>query len=310
MAKAEKPKGARAKPPAEGSTTWRAIAQNGRLRSTSAAARERRFSRFARWAAIGLGILVLGAGLGYALYFSGSHLEVFDPRAEPVPITRIDFASDGVLDRAWMERTFPLDGRTPAMAFDVHALKERLERLGQVREATVAIILPDVLQVRVREREPLLRARVQTPGGHIRNVLVAADGVVFEGAGYPAETLRRLPGLTGVRFQLEGDRFLPIAAMPTVAPLLEEARREFPELYRTWQWISLADLRDDPGAPHALITVKSLEADRILFAPRVFHRQLVKLSEVLALVREQGLGGFHRIDLSFSEQAIVQIRES
>ena len=54
--------------------------------------------------------------------------------------------------------------------------------------------------------------------------------------------------------------------------------------------------------------MSSVEADRIVFAPRVFHRQLRKLSEIVALVRERGLPGYRRLDLSFSDQVIAQHR--
>lgn len=298
------------KKPSTESSTWRSIAQNGRLRSTSAAARARRLGRWFRWSAVVAGVLLVGAGVGYGVYFSGSHLEVFDPKSDPVALSRYDFASDGVLDQAWMEAQFPFEDGASAMSFDVRTLQAALERVGQVSEARVSIVLPDTIKVRVHEREPLLRARVRTPGGDVRTVLVAADGAVFEGSRYPLEMLRHLPGLTGVRFQWEGDRFRPIEAMRTVAPLIEQARARFPELYRSWQWISLEDLPTDPDAPRALISVKSREADQIIFAPRVFHRQLSKLSEVVGLSRERNLSGFRRIDLSFSDQAIVQFRES
>lgn len=294
--------------PAESS--WRAITQNGQLRSTSSAARERRLSRVLRLGAIGLAVLLLGGGLGYALYFSGSHLEVFSPMGDPVPLSEVDFASDGVLDQRWFLDRFPLDGETSAMNFDVHALQQQLEGVGQVSEATVSIVLPEGIRVRVKERVPILRARVKTPDGVVRTVLVAADGAVYEGSGYPPETLRHLPGLTGVRFQWTPSGFRPIEAIRAVAPLLEQARTEFPDLYRTWQWVSLEDLHTDPTAPHALITVKSRDADRIVFAPRVFRRQLTKLNEVVSLAHEQRHRGFRKIDLSFSDQAIVQFRES
>ena len=291
-------------------STWRSINQKGKLRSTSSSARERKLGHMLRWAAIVVAVLLFGGGLGYAVYFSGSHLDVFSPGNEPVALTEIDFVSDGVLDLAWMEKTFPLDGETSALAFDVHALKRKLEAVGQIREASVSLSLPDRVIVRVKEREPLLRARVKKPDGKITTVLVSEDGAVFEGDRYPIETLRRLPGLTGVRFQWTGEGFRPIEAMRIVAPLLEQARTDFPELYRTWQWISLEDLSTDPDAPFALILVKSREADRIVFAPRVFHRQLTKLQEVVMLAQERSLRGFRKIDLSFSEQAIVQFRES
>ncbi|MFP4282560.1 MAG: hypothetical protein ACLFR7_07035 [Opitutales bacterium] len=301
-------KAKKARPEADG--TWRSINQRGNLRSGSAAARERRWTRFVRTAAVVSGVLLLGGGLGYALWFSGSHLGALNPAPAAAPLSRIDFASDGVLDEAWFRETFPLtlSSRVPAIEYDVHALKALLEGVGQVAAATVSISLPDTLIVRLSEHEPILRARVRDPAGEVRGVLIAADGTVYQGINYPLEVWRRLPGLTGVRFRWEGDRVLPIAAMSTVAPLLAQAREEFPALYREWQWISLEQMGQDPTAPHSLIAVRSREADRIVFAPRVFHRQLRKLSEVVAMTRTH-TGGFRKIDLSFPDQAIVQTRD-
>jgi cell division septal protein FtsQ len=307
---ARKPTSTKKKKAGSDAPTWRSINQKGKLRSTSSSARERRVGRLLRWSALAAVVLILGGGVGYALYFSGTHLKVFTPGKEPVVLTEIDFASDGVLDSAWMEEHFPLDGETTALAFDVHALKRKLEAVGQIREATVAIALPDRVIVRVKEREPILRARVKQANGTVATILIAADGAVFEGIRFPRETLRHLPGLTGVSFQRTSTGYRPIAAMRTVSPLIQQARNEFPEIYGSWQWISLEELSADPDAPYALITVKSRRADRIVFAPRVFHRQLSKLKEVFIQTEQRHPRGYRTIDLSFSDQAIVEFRES
>lgn len=290
--------------------TWRSISQNGRLRSSSRAARQRRMSRLLRGAALALAVLTAGAALGYGVYFSGQKMEVFNPAPDPTPITRITFQSDGVLDTSWLQRHFPVPQGTPALNFDVHAMKERIESYAQVKRATVSISLPNKLVVRVEEHVPLLRARVQTPHGVVKTVLIAEDGTVFEAHNHSARELRQLPGLVGARFRQSGERYLPIKAMKTLAPLIHEAKNAFPEIYRDWEWISLQHMTDDPAAPNALISVRSRNADTIVFAPRVYHRQLRKLSEVVAMAREQEVNAFRKIDLSFTDQAIVQMRES
>ncbi len=267
-------------------------------------------SRLLRMSAIAGAILLVGTGAGYGIHTSGQKLAIFEPAPDPTAIARLDFESDGVLDSAWFAQHFPIASGTPALGFDVHALKMKVERFGQVARASVSITLPDTLVVRVQEHVPVLRARVQVPGGAIKTVLIAAGGEVYEGFQYPPARLRSLPGLVGVRFRQAEGRFLPVELMKTVAPLLHEARHDFPELYARWEWISLQDMPADPSAPNAIISVRSRDIDTIVFAPRVYYRQLRKLSEVVALAEDQDIRSFRRIDLSIPDQAIVQVHES
>ncbi len=286
--------------------TWRAIRQKGVKRSSSVAARKRRWARLGRWSGIILLALLAVAGVGYAVYFSGQHFASVDAMPKKSLLRQVDFSSNGVLDRNWLERNHPLPGDIAALDFDVFAFKQKLEEFGQIEQAEVSISLPSTLIVRVREREPVLRARVRDPQGQVQVVLIATDGTVYAGEQYPAETLRRLPGLTGARMQWDRDGIRPVPGMDLVATLLRKARDLTPELYADWQLVSFERFSGDSNAPEALIYIKSGFIERIVFAPHSFEPQLRKLNEVVMIAKEQQSRGLRKVDLSFGDQAIVQ----
>lgn len=290
----------------ESAPSWRGIKQDGKLSSTSAAARQKRFRQWGRWTLWGLAALVLLSGLVYALYFSGKQLAKLNPAPVQNHLARVEFTSDGVLNRGWFLANHPIPERTPTLGYDIFGLKARLEAHGQIMRAEVSVAQPSTLIVRVEERVPIMRARVRGLDGNPVVVLVAADGSVFRGEGYPSETLRRLPGLADVTPVWRDGEIQPFAGVEVVAELLEFARFQFPALYADWQWVSFARLQGDTDAPDALITIKSRLADRIVFAPHSFDPQLRKLNEVVQVAREENVSRLLKIDLSFPNQAIVE----
>jgi cell division protein FtsQ len=70
-----------------------------------------------------------------------------------------------------------IDLGTPIFAVDPAAIKERLERIGWVEQASVTRMLPDVIEIRLRERQPL--ALWQRNG---RLEVIDSSGAVIEGA--------------------------------------------------------------------------------------------------------------------------------
>lgn len=286
--------------------SWRGIRQTGNLRSSSAAAKKRRRGRIARTLSVAALILAAGCVLAYALYFSGKHLAEINPAPQASSLTEVRFISDGMLDREWFERHHPLPTDVAALDFDIFALQRELERFGQINRAEVEISLPSTLIVRIEEKQPVLRARVRDPQGRIRLVLIASDGTVFDGEKYPPDALRRLPGLVDADLKWSDGRIQPVKGVEQAAELLRQARELTPEIYADWQWISFERFNGDPGAPDALISVKSGFIERIIFAPHSFESQLRKLNEVIMVARQREAAGLRKVDLSFPEQAIVQ----
>lgn len=312
MAKVVKNSGQKKKAPrkTKADASWQSIQQSNARKSTSSASRERRWKKVFRWTGVSVACLIAVGAITYGLYFSGKAWPVVTPSHAVGTIQRVEFITDGVLDARWFKSRFPIELGVRTMGYDLQALKDRLEEHGQVRRASVAVSLPDTLIVKIEEREPLLRARVRNPDNVVISVLVAADGTVFDGYNYPLEALARLPGLDGVRYLWVGGRIQPIKEMDQLAPLLETARRDYPDLYGDWDLVSVSKLDTDPGAVYSVIEIKSFVSDRIVFAPHEFQGQLRRLSEVVAVNASQRLGGYSKIDLSFPGQAIVQIRKS
>lgn len=290
------------------SPNWRGIRQQGRLKPTSAAAREKRFIKWKQTALLG----------GLTLFFLAATAFLIvrfwvrpAPDTPPTPTERsqieeVVFESDGVLSEAWFRRSFPFDATTPIRDFDIYALKKRLEAHGQVTRAEVGIALPSTLHIRVEERVPVLRARVRDPAGEVKILLIAADGTAYEGDGYPVDTLRHLPGLAGATPRWSEGQILPFPGVNEVAALLQRARDLVPELYAEWRVVSFERFDGNANEPDALIFVKSRFVERIVFAPRSFDPQLRKLNEVVMVAREQNVGGLKKVDVSFPDQAIVE----
>jgi hypothetical protein len=290
----------------DSSPSWRGIKQEGKLRSTTAAAKQKRLSRWGRFAALGLGAIILLGGLAYGIHFSTRQLSALNPAPAQQSLETVDFVSDGVLNESWFRRNFPLDQETASLDYDIFGLQEKLLRHGQIQDATVAIELPSTLIVRIVEKVPVMRLRLRKPDGEIAVMLIASDGSVYEGEEYPPEALRRLPGLDRVRPQWDGDEIRPIPGVDLVAQLLDRARLLFPQLYADWKVVSFERFDGDPQNPGTLIFVKSGFVERITFAPQAFDPQLRKLNEVVTLAREQNSRGLRKVDVSFPGQAIIE----
>lgn len=196
------------------------------------------------------------------------------------PVREISVATDGVLDQDWITRTLALPRSATLMELDMLQLRDRLLRSGQVRNATVARLFPETLAVTLAERTPVARVMAQLPDGVTRELLVARDGVVYDGTGYGSDLVKSLVWLDGVKLVRNGDRFRPIAGMEVASDLLAKARNEAPHLYATWQVISLARLDSD-----AEILVLTTTVEKITFsAADDFFRQLAQLDLLIDTV--------------------------
>ena len=119
-----------------------------------------------------------------------------------MPLRQVVFATDGVLDRAWLDQTLALPGGASLMTLDLAALEDRLLASGQVQSVVLRRRFADnTLVVTVQERTPIARVMVQVGGTSPRPRLVARDGVVYEGVGYERTVLERLPWLDGVQLR-------------------------------------------------------------------------------------------------------------
>ena len=149
----------------------------------------------------------------------------------------------------------------PLLAFDGEAARRRVEALGWVREATVERRFPDILFLRIVEREPL--ALWQRDG---RLVVVDRDGVVIDGAA-PGH-FARLPVIVGDDAPRHAARLLAVlASEPSLRVRVEAAVRVGG---RRW------NLRFDNGIDVELPEEGLAEAWRRLAAFERRHRLLAR----------------------------------
>lgn len=254
--------------------SWRDIPQQLKPRAMSAGGRRRVWRRSLRSVMVMLAIVLIGVvawGVSAALQDQGPGRAA--RAADATPVKEIALATDGVLDRAWITRTLALPRAATLMELDLEQLHDRLLASGQVRSATVARKFPSTLAVTLAERMPVARVMAQLADGATRELLVARDGVVYDGAGYDPAIVNSLLWLDGVKLVRVRDRFQPITGMEPVADLLAKARNEAPHLYASWKVISLARLESDDE-----LVVNSTVVEKVTFSVAVdFFRQLALL---------------------------------
>ncbi len=268
----------------------RAMSREGKWRLTTAVLRA-------------TGAAAVIAGVAWGLWEVTSALQE-NPRRKPeaaraVAIKQLELRTDGVLGNEWLARTLALPKNASLMELDLQALRLRLMAGGQVNAASLTKNFPDTLKVQVGERSPVARVMAHWRGEQ-RALVVARDGVVFEGVGYGAAMLATLPWLDGVKLTRAADTYQPVENMGLVAELLARARLDAEHLYQTWQVVSLARLRSD-----GVIEIRTKPGTLVVFgANGDFFQQLAKLDyqwEALATAPNPP----RKIDLSLGREVSV-----
>lgn len=205
-----------------------------------------------------------------------------------VPVRDFAVRTDGVLDKAWIQRTLALPKTASLMELDLIELKRRIEESGQVSKAVIERRFPDVLVVTLQERTPVARIMARLGDAAPLVFMVSRDGMVYSGSGYDAVMAEALPFIDGVRLIREGFGFNRIEGMEAVADLLGTAQASAPDLYHSFKVVSLARFELD-----RTLTVKSTEVDVITFGSSQdsFYRQISRLDYILAEARQQTTPG-------------------
>jgi len=282
--------------------SWREIPQPVKPRAMSREGKWRRMTSVLR----AMGATLVVGGVAWGLWEVTRTLQE-TPRKMPeaaraVAIKQLELRTDGVLDNAWLARTLALPKAVSLMELDLQSLRLRLMASGQVNAATLTKNFPDTLKVQVGERSPVARVMANWRG-ESRALVVARDGVVFEGVGYGAAMLATLPWLDGVKLTRSADHYQPVENMGLVAELLARARLDAEHLYQTWQVVSLARLESD-GA----IEVRTKPGTTVVFGVNGdFLQQLAKLDyqwEALATAPNPP----RKIDLSLGREVSVSFQ--
>jgi cell division septal protein FtsQ len=292
--------------PQSPASSWRKIQQGNKRTKTTKVARQRSLNIFFRTGLVILLFIMIATGIVAIYYLS-------DMGREPVTVTRessidVMFESDGVLSGKWFQRYFPDIMAAEVRQIDVGALKEQLEAHGQIVAATVTLSLPSNLMITLQERKPILRMRVRNADGSPSTLLIARDGVIYQGADYPVETLRNLPGVAGLRVRTTGQGYEPVKGLEAVAFLLQTAQKKLPAVYRHWQVVDLSDWNAEVNYRPSLVRVKSSHIEEIIFSTYAIEEQMDRLGGILQHIQRYQLGQPKLIDLSFGEEAVIRYK--
>lgn len=281
---------------------WRTISQSVKPRAMSRGGRWRLFMAGVRITSV---TLVLG-GLAWGAWLVAAALQE-DPRripaaakAVPMKAPELETTRDGVLDRTWLARTLELKPGVSLMELDLGRLRERLLLERQVLTADLTRMFPDRLKVRITERSPIARIRIDSEGGP-RDLVVARDGVAFFGTGFDAGMLDTLPWLD-VGLARDGIAYRTLVDLEQVARLLADAQFSAPHIYQTWQKLTLARLVSDDE-----IEVETKNRVTAIFSAKgEFFVQLAKLDYICDQLASKPYARA-RIDLSLGREVPVMI---
>lgn len=285
--------------------TWRGIQQRNPRKSTGKVVQQRRLQFLLRALLLMLVVMLILAGVFAVRYFS-RQLLAEAPVVMAEDAYELVFTTDGVLLPDWFRTEYRGWAQRDLREIDVRALKLALEAHGQVASALVKVELPSRLLIDLKERIPLLRVRVRGMDGGSEVYLIGRDGSVYEGAAYPYETLRALPGVAGLKLRRFEGGFLPIEGVDEIAALLETAKDQLPAVYRHWRLVDLSDWTPDAPYRTSLIRIRSTHIREIVFGSGDFSGQIRRLATILESTQRQQIGQPVLIDLSYPEEAVIR----
>ena len=290
--------------------SWRSLKPGSRRKSSFRILTRKRLILAGR-SLLGVAIIALGIfGFVYHLHQGNSNLVGQKDYTGPaLPIDRVVFRSDGVLNHKWFLNWMgPIRGMSLA-EINLQKLQQNLLLEDQVLTAKVKRKFPSTLEISLTEREPLLVLRLRDSKIKFRDWLVSSDGFLYQGSQYSSAMLRLLPSLQVssalIEKNADGDGFKKLKDMPVVAPLIELAKSEYPEIFRDWTIVSYNRPNDkDPGAN---ITVKSKRVGTIRFRPEDYAPQLKRLRYLLDEPKFSQSSFIQSIDLSHGRSVFAKI---
>ena len=289
--------------------TWKVLDQKVGRRPRTPQALRRKLMRVAR----GTGVVLVFASLVALAWFGpkwyAEQGQAIDLTGPSQAIANLEFVSDGELDSHWFTQWNPVPQGTSLMEVDIQALRQSLEAIGQIQSAEVKRFFPDSLQIKVKERRPVMRLTTCRPDEEQVEHLVSNEGFVFDPINFKPTLLSNLPHLTidSSRLVENDEGFELIEGVAEVTQLLDLTRRNYPALYRDWKIVSFDRLgpayQDDPGA-HVLIQSEKIKVIR--FSAHDFPEQMRRLKYLMHEPRFQRSRVIEYIDLSLGEWVFVQ----
>ncbi len=257
--------------------SWRTIRQEVSAPAMSRKGLQRQVGGWLKLGLLSVSIGLAGWGAFIVIHSWTTDRAALAAAVHSAPVREVVLHTDGVLTQKWVAGVLALPQPISLMALDLSALRDKLLAHGQVRSAVLIRNFPDTLVVTLQERSPVARVQVSEGSGRTKQLLVAKDGVVYEGLSYSLQLLASLPWLDGVRLVKTGTGFAPIPGMADVSALLSTAQLQAPHLYRGWLVVSLARLAEADE-----IMVKAQDVPQIVFSrKRDFYKQVAQLDYVI-----------------------------
>ena len=290
--------------------SWRSLKPSSARKSSSRIVARRRLLIAGRIFCL-IGVLSMG-GFFYQSVFLGTHPNIVgqkDFTGRSLPVQRIVFRTDGALTQKWFTNWMGPVRSMSLAEINLSRLHQNLIAEDQVLSAKIIRRFPATLEVFVKERDPLLVLRMRDKEKKYRDWLVSSDGFLYEGTGYSTASLRMLPSLKvgagAIQKNSNSNGYKPLSEIPVVAPLLELARSEYPEIFRDWKVVSYNRPKDsDPGAN---ITINSKRVGSICFDPSDFDAQLKRLRYLLDEPKFSQVPFIKSIDLSHGRSVFAKI---
>ncbi|MDQ8185459.1 FtsQ-type POTRA domain-containing protein [Pelagicoccus sp. SDUM812002] len=243
-------------------------------------------------------VCVLVAALHFLPRLEGGP-EVLTKAGESMPIQVIDVESDGSLEQDYILRQLDVPENANLLSVDLDAMKARIELIGQVRSAVVSRHFPDALEVRIKERKPIVRILAQRANGETLKLFVDEEGYVFESEHMDPKVARTLPFLDGVTLSKEEFGYSRIEGIRPLAELLSEAQTVAPHIYNAWRIVSLER--------HDRLITKGRAAKEVVFDRYAdFRNQLGRLDYILDDCRSKRRGEIASVDLTLEDQVPVR----
>lgn len=286
--------------------SWRSIRQNVSAPAMSRRGRRRQLLGWFKAGFLTASVTLAAWGIYELAHAWESDRAALASAVHSAPVREIALVTDGVLSKQWVTGVLALPKGVSLMALDLAALRDRLLAHGQVRVAVLTRNFPDTLVVTLQERSPVARVQASEGFGLTRQLLVAKDGVAYEGIGYDQPLLASLPWLDGVRLIKSGNGYAPIPGMADVSALLTTAQLQAPHLYRQWLIVSLARLEEADE-----ITVKAQDVPRIVFSrKRDYFKQIAQLDYVIDTTNALPEAGLQSINLTLENQVPVRLQRT
>jgi cell division septal protein FtsQ len=224
------------------------------------------------------------------------------------PVNQIKFQTNGVLNEQWLRSFFSFPRGIDIMAVDIFAIKQKIERCSQVKEAHIERQFPDTIKVTLVERIPILRVLVCEGQLH-REMFVDGEGVIFSCEKIAEIEQKMMPFLSGTTLKRTGnDQYEKVEALEKVCELLTLAKMRYWPIYAQMEVVSIEKLRKK-NVPWSRINVRCHCASSVIFKDSDFDEQLKRLSFILSTQKVRNNLPVERIDLSFGKDAVINFRK-